>query len=84
MGQLNPALVQIPVYEAEINNIEVGDPVTVEIPALKNRKFKGIVSEISWISNDLDVANPSYYTVEVTVPNPDLALKPGFKAVVSF
>ncbi|MDE5832575.1 MAG: efflux RND transporter periplasmic adaptor subunit [Desulfovibrio sp.] len=84
VGQLNPALVQIPVYEAEINNIEVGDPVTVEIPALKNRKFKGIVSEISWISNDLDVANPSYYTVEVTVPNPDLALKPGFKAVVSF
>ncbi|MBD5608513.1 MAG: efflux RND transporter periplasmic adaptor subunit [Desulfovibrio sp.] len=84
VGQLNPVLIQIPVYEAEINNIEVGDPVTVEAPALKNRKFKGIVSEISWISNDLNVANPSYYTVEVTVPNPDLALKPGFKAVVSF
>lgn len=84
VGQLNPVLVQIPVYEAEVNNIQVGDSVTVRVPALKDRKFKGIVSEISWIANDLNVANPSYYTVEVTVPNPDLALKPGFKAIISF
>ena len=32
----------------------------------------------------MNVANPSYYTVEITVPNPDLELKPGFKAVVRF
>lgn len=84
VGQLNPVLVQIPVYEAEINTIHVGDTAEVEIPSLDNRKFKGIVSEISWISNDMNVANPSYYNVEVTVPNPDLILKPGFKAIVRF
>lgn len=84
VGQLNPVLIQIPVYEAEINTIHVGDSAEVEIPSLNNRKFKGIVSEISWISNDMNVASPSYYTVEVTVPNPDLLLKPGFKAVVRF
>lgn len=84
VGQLNPVLIQIPVYEAEINNIHVGDSAIVEIPSLNNRQFKGIVSEISWISNDMNVASPSYYTVEVTVPNPDLLLKPGFKAVVRF
>ena len=32
----------------------------------------------------MNVANPSYYTVELTVPNPDLELKPGFKAIVRF
>lgn len=84
VGQLNPVLVQVPVYEADINNIKVGDTATVEIPSLANRHFKGIVSEISWISTDMNVANPSYYTVELTVPNPDLVLKPGFKAVVRF
>lgn len=84
VGQLNPVLVQIPVYEAEINTIHVGDTAEIEIPSLDNRKFKGIVSEISWISNDMNVANPSYYNVEVTVPNPDLILKPGFKAIVRF
>ncbi len=84
VGQLNPVLIQVPVYEAEINRIKVGDTATVEIPSLDQRKFKGIVSEISWISSDMNVANPSYYTVELTVPNQDLVLKPGFKAVVRF
>lgn len=84
VGQLNPVLIQVPVYEAEINSIHVGDAAEVEIPSLNNRKFKGIVNEISWISTDMNVANPSYYTVELTVPNPDLILKPGFKAVVRF
>ena len=60
------------------------DKAVVEIPSLGNRKFTGIVNEISWISTDMNVANPSYYTVELTVPNPDLVLKPGFKAVVHF
>lgn len=84
VGQLNPVLIQVPVYEAEINSIYVGDTAAVEIPSLNNRKFEGIVSEISWISTDMNVANPSYYTVELTVPNPDLVLKPGFKAIVRF
>ena len=84
VGQLNPVLIQIPVYEAEINNIKVGDAAEVEIPSLGKRSFKGVVNEISWLSTDMSVANPSYYTVELTVPNPDLILKPGFKAVVRF
>lgn len=84
VGQLNPVLIQVPVYEAEINSIAIGDSADVEIPSLNHRKFKGIVNEISWISTDMNVANPSYYTVELTVPNPDLVLKPGFKAIVRF
>lgn len=84
VGQLNPVLIQVPVYEADVNNIRVGDKAVVEIPSLGDRTFTGLVSEISWISTDMNVANPSYYTVELTVPNPELLLKPGFKAVVRF
>ncbi len=72
IGQLNPVL------------IKVGDEAVIEIPSLNNRKFTGLVNEISWLSTDMNVANPSYYNVELTVPNPDLILKPGFKAVVRF
>lgn len=84
VGQLNPVLIQVPVYEAEVSGIKVGDTAEVEIPSLGDRKFTASVNEISWVSNDMSVANPSYYTVELTVPNPDLELKPGFKAVVRF
>ena len=84
VGKLDPVLIQVPVYEAEVSGIKEGDAVEVELPSLNDRKFHGTVNEISWISNDMNVSNPSYYTVEVTVPNPDLELKPGFKAVVRF
>ncbi|MBQ9406597.1 MAG: efflux RND transporter periplasmic adaptor subunit [Desulfovibrio sp.] len=84
VGQLDPVLIQVPVYEAEISGIKEGDAVEVEIPSLHDKEVQGTVNEISWISTDMNVANPSYYTVEVTVPNPSLELKPGFKAVVRF
>ena len=61
-----------------------GDNVAVVIPSLGNKAFTGKVTEISWVSSDMSVSNPSYYSVEITVPNPSLELKPGFKAVVRF
>ena len=84
VGKLDPVLIQVPVYEAEVSGIKAGDSVEVEIPSLNNRKFAGTVNEISWVSSDMSVSNPSYYSVEITVPNPNLELKPGFKAVVRF
>lgn len=84
VGRLNPMLIQVHVYEAEIAGIKVGDNATVEIPSLDNKKFAAAVNEISWVSTDMNVSNPSYYMVELSVSNPDLDLKPGFKAVVHF
>ena len=84
VGRLDPVLIQVPVYEAEISGIKAGDSVEVEIPSLNGKKFAGTVNEISWVSTDMSVSNPSYYSVEITVPNPNLELKPGFKAVVRF
>ena len=84
VGKLDPVLIQVPVYEAEVSGIKAGDSVDVEIPSLSGRKFAGTVNEISWVSSDMSVSNPSYYAVEITVPNPNLELKPGFKAVVRF
>lgn len=84
VGQLNPVLIRVPVYEADVNSIGVGDVATVQIPSLQDKEFMASVSEISWASTDMNVGNPSYYTVELTVPNPTLELKPGFKAIVLF
>lgn len=84
VGQLNPVLIRVPVYEADINSIAVNDVATVQIPSLQDKEFMATVSEISWASTDMNVGNPSYYTVELTVPNPSLELKPGFKAIVRF
>ncbi len=84
VGQLDPVIIQVPVYEAEVRDIKEGDKAEVEIPSLGDKKFSAAVSEIAWVSNDMNVGNPSYYTVKLSVPNADLELKPGFKAVVRF
>lgn len=84
VGQLNPMLIQVQVYEGELNRIKEGDIAMVQIPSLQDREFSAKVSKIAWTSGDMNVGNPSFYTVELTVPNPTLELKPGFKAVVHF
>ena len=84
VGQMDPMLIQVQVYEAEVGRMKEGDTATVVIPSLQDRAFEAKVDKIAWTSNDLSVANPSFYTVELTIPNPKLELKPGFKAVVHF
>ena len=84
VGPLDPMLIQVPVYEGEVSDIQVGQEAVVEIPSLRNKKFKAKVTEISWVSNDMNVAQPSYFTVKLMLPNASFELKPGFKAVVHF
>ena len=64
--------------------MKVGDKAKVEIPSLHNKQFEATVTQIAWFSNDMNVSSPSYYNVEMSIPNPNLDLKPGFKAVVRF
>ena len=84
VGPLDPMLVQVPVYEGEVRDITVGKIAHVEIPSLGNKTFEAKVNEVSWVSNDMNVEKPSYFTVKLLVPNPHFELKPGFKAVVRF
>lgn len=84
VGPMDPMLIQVPVYEGELRDIKEGSMARVEIPSLGNRKFEAKVQEISWVSTDMSVDKPSYFIVKLIVPNPQFALKPGFKAVVRF
>jgi multidrug efflux pump subunit AcrA (membrane-fusion protein) len=80
VGVMNPMVVRGQAFEIEALQIKVGDPAEVTLDALPGRKFQGKVSRISWSSTTAKLEEPSYYDVEITVPNPDLALKDGLKA----
>ncbi|MBQ7608162.1 MAG: efflux RND transporter periplasmic adaptor subunit [Desulfovibrionaceae bacterium] len=84
VGPLDPMMIQVPVYEGELGDVSEGKTAQVEIPSLGNKKFQAKVTEISWVSTDMNVDKPSYFTVKLMVPNPKFELKPGFKAVVRF
>jgi hypothetical protein len=40
--------------------------------------------QIAWTPQALQADAPSFYSVQMEVPNDDLALKQGFKALVRF
>lgn len=83
IGVMDPILVRGQAFEIEALQIKVGDRAEVTLDSLPGRKFQGEVSRISWspiIAGNAGLEQPAYYEVELTVPNPDLALKEGLKA----
>jgi multidrug efflux pump subunit AcrA (membrane-fusion protein) len=79
VGVMNPMVARGEVFEIEALQIKVGELAELTLDALPGRKFHGKVSRVSW-SSTADLGQPSYYDVEITVPNPDLALKDGLRA----
>jgi HlyD family secretion protein len=69
------------VVEADIGNIQVGQPVEFTVDAYPDNPFKGSVSEIR--NAPITVQNVVTYDVVVKVDNPELKLKPGMTANVS-
>jgi len=84
VGVMDPMLVRAQAFEIEALQITPGEAAVVTLESLPGRKFDAQVSRISWstISPSLDA--PSYYDVELKVPNPDLVLKEGLKARIVF
>ncbi len=84
VGKMDPMLIKVDVYEDDMEKIAVGDIAKVTVPSLDDKIFDAKVAKIAWTSNDISVDKPSYFTVELTISNPDLELKPGFKTVIQF
>jgi multidrug efflux pump subunit AcrA (membrane-fusion protein) len=80
IGVMDPMVVRGQAFEIEALQIKVGDEAEVTLDSLPGRQFQGTVSRVSWSSTTTSMDQPSYYEVEIKVPNPDLALKEGLKA----
>jgi multidrug efflux pump subunit AcrA (membrane-fusion protein) len=79
VGVMNPMVVRGQAFEIEAMKIKVGDRAELSLDAIPGQNFPAVVSRISWspITNKID--QPSYYEVELKVPNPDLTLREGLK-----
>ncbi len=65
------------VGEKDIGDIKPGDKVSIKVEAFPNRVFPGEVTRIN--RSSLDAASNA---VVISVPNPDLSLKPGMSATI--
>lgn len=79
VGVMSPMLVRCQVHEIEAMRLALGNEAEVTMEALPGFRFAAKVSRIDWAPTSTDIKNPTYYTVELTAPNPDLILKEGLK-----
>jgi len=68
------------VSESDIGGIAVGNPATFTVEAFPSHVFEGRVTQVRQAPQT--VQNVVTYDVVVSVPNPDLLLKPGMTATV--
>ncbi len=70
------------VSETDIGKIREGEPAEFRVDAYPERRFRGVVSQVRYA--ETIVENVVTYTTLIYVDNPDLALRPGMTATISF
>lgn len=84
IGVMDPMIVRTQVYEADTVHINPGDKAEVILEFGPDRIMEATVKSIAWLPVDKKIEAPSYYMVELEIPNPDLTLKEGYKVRVMF
>jgi multidrug efflux pump subunit AcrA (membrane-fusion protein) len=84
VGSMDPMIILAQAFELEALKIKPDQTADVTLESLPGKKFKARVTRVSWASMTQSLDQPSYYEVELLVPNPDLLLKEGLKARITF
>ena len=83
LANLNEMEVVVEVNENDILNVEIGDKVDIEVDALANQNFNGVVSEIANSADYVGISADQLTTFKVKIEIIDVAnFKPGMTATV--
>lgn len=83
VGTLDPMIIRAQVHEIEAQKLTQGDIAKVVFDAIPGREFTASVSRIPWSPMPAALQQPSYYEIELTIPNPEMILKEGLKGQVT-
>lgn len=81
---MDPMLMRANVHEMEAMQIKVGDRAEVTIESVPGTTLQAEVSRISWAPLTPGLDQPTYYELELAVPNPSLLLRDGLSGQIVF
>ena len=91
IGQLEEVELVVYIPETEYGKVQLGDQVSLTVDSYPNETFTGTVAHISEQAEftprnvqTIDGRQATVYGIKLIVPNPDLKLKPGMPADVTF
>ncbi len=79
VGVMDPMIIRSNVFEIEASRLSIGDKANVSLASIPDKTFDATLTRISWTPVTPGLGQPSYYEVELQVPNPDFVLKEGYK-----
>ncbi|MBV8900082.1 MAG: efflux RND transporter periplasmic adaptor subunit, partial [Verrucomicrobia bacterium] len=85
VANLHAMEARVEVNENDIVNVEVGDPVRVQVDAYPDRAFSGNVRQIAntaTVKNENTQQEVTNFEVRIVVPNPEVELRPGMSCSV--
>lgn len=83
VGVLDPMAVRCAVHEIQAVKLKVGDPATVVFHTMPDKVYNTTVSKVSFVAQPAMLQQPSFYEIELMLPNPDLTLKEGLRCDVT-
>jgi HlyD family secretion protein len=79
LDNLSTLVVDVSVSEVDVNNIQVGNSVTVAFDAITNKTYHGVVTQVG--NSGIESSGVVKFNVSITIQDPDDQIKPGFTAV---
>ena len=83
IGRLDPILVRAAVHEIALPRLKVGDTATISFQSLPGQTFQTTIATINYTAQPATLQQPSFYTIELSLANPDLRIKEGMRCEVA-
>lgn len=83
IGRLDPIIIRASVHEIAAQKLKVGDPVDIVFHAMPGKTYHTTISKVDFVAQPAMLQQPSFYDIEMSLPNPDLHIKEGMRCDVS-
>mgnify|MGYP000971739404 CR=1 FL=1 len=83
VGVLDPIVVRCAVHEIKAQNLKAGDKASIVFHTMPDKTFETTINKVSYVAQPAMLQQPSFYEVELLLPNPDKILKEGLRCDVT-
>jgi len=82
LGTMDPLIIRALVHESKVPLLRVGDKARVTFDSMPGVEREAEIRQINMTAEDKEVQLPSHFEVQLSLPNPGLALKVGMRGNV--
>jgi len=83
VGRLDPMIVRASVHEIAAQKLKVGDPATLVFHSIPGQTFPTTITKVDFVAQPAMLQQPSFYEIEMTLPNPDLRIREGMRCDIT-